>query len=331
VRYSDDFWRFSPRPADRTWETAYGHRLDRTALAAAMFREAGCKVTPTFIAVGYGDVDAGVPTLTRFGGVRLWISGEGLEALYDAADGTLSRGLSPVFGRAVWSVGVGPAPAVWIRDDDARSRLDLILTVEAPEDDEVEAWSGTGFFSATGSLCPYGEMVGLGNESTSYLSNVAGSVMTGTDVADHNVSVLDRGNVTGGFAFELSLDEPDDLGRTCLVVGDPSGGIVDRLPGDVHIYEEHRDSSVLLAARMGQKVVLRLNAGEREVFHLPAERTTENDLGRFSLTVETEGDWVTVTRKLEIGAGTVAPDQWPMLRELLLDETDPRNRTILLK
>jgi PHD/YefM family antitoxin component YafN of YafNO toxin-antitoxin module len=82
---------------------------------------------------------------------------------------------------------------------------------------------------------------------------------------------------------------------------------------------------------MGQTIVLRLKAGSHDVFHLPAPRTTENELGRFGLTVETEGDWVTVTRELDIAAGVVSPDQWPMLRALLLEETDARNRTILLK
>jgi hypothetical protein len=34
VHYDDRFWSFAPRPASRTWETAYGHGLDRAVLAA---------------------------------------------------------------------------------------------------------------------------------------------------------------------------------------------------------------------------------------------------------------------------------------------------------
>ena len=53
VHYPDRFWRFAPRPAARTWDTAYGHRLDRAVLVAALLRDAGFEVTPVFVGSGH--------------------------------------------------------------------------------------------------------------------------------------------------------------------------------------------------------------------------------------------------------------------------------------
>ena len=48
IHYDSRYWQFSPRPASRTFVTAYGHALDRAVLASAMFRKAGLKAEPVF-------------------------------------------------------------------------------------------------------------------------------------------------------------------------------------------------------------------------------------------------------------------------------------------
>ena len=108
VRYPDRFWAFSPRAAVRTWETAYGHRLDRAALAAALFREVGCDVVPVYTGAGLSErVPESVPSLTRFGGLSLWIEAEGLRALYDPASSRLTDGDRSLDARTVWRL-TGP-------------------------------------------------------------------------------------------------------------------------------------------------------------------------------------------------------------------------------
>jgi PHD/YefM family antitoxin component YafN of YafNO toxin-antitoxin module len=49
------------------------------------------------------------------------------------------------------------------------------------------------------------------------------------------------------------------------------------------------------------------------------------------LSVTEDDEWVTVTRELKLSTGSVPADQWPALRQLLLEEQDPENRTVLLK
>ena len=82
---------------------------------------------------------------------------------------------------------------------------------------------------------------------------------------------------------------------------------------------------------MSQRVVLRLEIGEGDPARIPEDVALDNAVGRFELTVERDGDWLTVIREIAIDVDTVPPADWPALRELLIEEVDPRNRTILLE
>ena len=146
VHYPDSFWEFSSRPASRTWETAYGHRLDRAVLGAALFWEAGCNASPAFRGRGFGGIDESVPGLARFEGMYLWIEGDGVEACYDPGQGSLVRGRSPFAGRAAWIPTKWNDPTTGFGDGRLESALRVVLTLEAGED----GWNGTGFVRATG-------------------------------------------------------------------------------------------------------------------------------------------------------------------------------------
>jgi len=102
IHYDTRHWSFSPRTASRTYETAYGHGLDRAVLAAALFREAGLGAEPLYRSIGVS-VDDEVPGLSRFESVALRVTGDGIDAYYDPVEGTLADGPSPTFGRAVWA------------------------------------------------------------------------------------------------------------------------------------------------------------------------------------------------------------------------------------
>ena len=328
VRYPERFWAFSPRPAWRTWETAYGHRLDRAVLAAALFREAGCTATPTFVGRGYREIDPAVPSLARFQGIALSVLGPGLAAIYDPVEGTLAHGKAPVWGRAVWRLddpSATPAP----RCRPGVSELELVLTVEP---DEEDGWTGTGFLRATNALSPYGRMIGLADEAKSYLGSLAECVIPGSEIIDWNVLVLEEEEVACGFSFSLELDEPDCEGRLHLVLASPAEGALGALPPNVHTYGERRRSSVRLVGPVTQTLTLRLKARDHELVYLPAPTTIENSVGSFVLTSD-DGDngQVTVTRTLAIRERTVEPARWPELRALLLEETDERNGLLLLE
>jgi hypothetical protein len=327
VDYDPRHWAASPRPAARTWETAYGHRLDRAVLAAALFREAGLEVSPCYRSRGRGTIDAGVPGLARFEGVSLLVRGDGLEAYYDPAAGAVADGAAPFFGRTVWVAGKGRTPEA-ARGGAAASAVRLTITLAPAEDG---GWTGTGFYDAGGAFSPHDEIAGLADEASGFLGGMVGAAVEGTEVTDLSFERLDADRTTAGFAVSLAAPEPDDRGRIKLTLGEPGGGLVAALPSDVRLFEERRASPVLLAGPLEQEVELRLELGDREVVFLPAERSIENAVGRFALTVERKDERVTVRRTLEVRMTAIGAAEWPLLRALLLEETDARSGVLYLK
>jgi len=332
VSYNGSYWRFAPRPASRTWETAYGHRLDRAVLAAALLREAGCVVATALRTAGRASVDEEVPALAWFGGLELMVEGEGV--VLDPASCALRHGSAHDLGRTVWRAGAEPAIVSW---PGIESSYELTLSLE-PDD---EGWSGAATLESSGALSAHPAATGLSGETESFIARVASSALGATS-EDLGLARFETSHVTAGFALSMDAPEPDDSGRTRLVIGDPAGGILSQLPGDVHSYVADRDSPVLLPGPIRQSVTLRLDPGDLEVVRLPDPTTTSNSLGEFLLEVEERDDGtLVVSRSLSIGEGAadsdsyngllIAPGDWPLMRELLLEESDPRHRTILLE
>ncbi|MCU0640399.1 MAG: DUF3857 and transglutaminase domain-containing protein, partial [Candidatus Krumholzibacteria bacterium] len=101
---------FSPRPAARVYETAYGDALDRAVLAAAMMRAAGLEARPVFRSAELGGVDAGVAGFSRFGEVFVCVTGDRFDAVYDPLESSLMTRPGMNWGRTVWKPGTGKAP-----------------------------------------------------------------------------------------------------------------------------------------------------------------------------------------------------------------------------
>jgi hypothetical protein len=347
VQYDDSFWRLRPRAAETTWQTAYGHRLDRAVLAAGMLREAGLRARPAYLSPGRGAIAADVPALSWFDGIVISVEGEGLLATFDPLSGRLSHGQTSFGGRTMWVAGAGGSPDVKSGAAGRRSDYELAVSIEPDED----AWSGTGLLSCSGALSAHASVVGLEGQAGDLLSRVARSVLDGATAEEVGLSELSENRVTAGFSLKLETPEPDDRGRTILVVGDPEGGVLASMPQDVHTYSEHRSSPVLLPGPVRQTVAFRLDPGEMEAVRVPEPASLTNDVGSFELSVERGGDGIiTVTRTLAVGTeradsggddGTrpgagytgleIRPEDWPSLRSLLLEESDPRHRTLMLR
>ena len=331
IHYDSGFWRFSPRSATRTWETAYGHGLDRAVLAAALFRAAGFSAGPVLRSAPSAAVDLDMPTLSHFGDIAILVEGLRLNAVFDPVEGSLEHANSWIYGKVVWRPDGGNElrfPGEGHDNPEFWSRNDLVLTLE-PGD--AEGWRGTGFLSADGVFCPYDEMAGLEGEALSYLNRFVQSVLPGAVVQGYNPEAFGSFHVTAGFEFTMKALEPDSRGRTCINAGKPMHGITDNLPSDVHLYDEQRSSPVLLSGKMHQNIELRIKTGNREIVYLPETQELENDVGRFTLTVENKDGWVTIGRELLLNKTTVQPEEWPGLRSLLLEDSDAAYRMILMK
>lgn len=329
IRYDEDWWWPMPRPAARTYATAYGHRLDRAVLAAALFREAGFEVWPVFRGEGYGDVNDGVPALEGLDGVAVWVSGRGVEAYYDPSSSDLHNGLAPIYGRAVWLPGVEDSPAVRWSGTGEASRMTVRLDLSY--DGAAEKWTGRGVLQATGGLCPYDRMAGLEDEARSTIEEIVGGLLPGAEVGGYNATTFDRFTVTAGFDFTAPAGERDDLGRVRLELGEPGEGIFDHLPGHVRLYEPERGSGVHLPGVMVQTVDLRLDAGGLELVRLPEESRVQTPMGSFTLTVDREEDTIHLVRSLSLGRAACSAEEWPNLRRLLLAEEDARGKVLLFR
>jgi len=324
------FWAFNPRAATRTWETAYGHGLDRAVLAASMFRHAGLEAGPVYRSITWNAVSMELPGMSGFGNMQVFVRGDRYQAIYDPEAGTLTDRVSAMYDGIVWSPGTGDGTP---RKPDAsgsaiESRFEVVLTLEPAADG---GWNGRGYIDAEGVFSPYGEMTGLDGEALAAIGQIAESVLPGAKVGGFNPEVFDRGRVTAGFDFGIVAGDPDGEGRTAVTTGNPAGGISSRLPADVHLYNEHRGSPVMLPGVMTQRVVIRIRIGERELAYLPEATGLSNSAGQYQLAAEHENGWITVERTLTLNAGTVEPGAWPELRALLLEDADSAGRTILFR
>jgi hypothetical protein len=322
-------WWPAPRTAARTWATAYGNRIDRAVLAAALFREVGLSAQPVFAGRPPADAERRVPNLAWAESLGLWVGGEGIQGYFDPVDARFSLGITRLIERGMWEPAIDREPYVPYPLGDAPSKLDLRLDLHFDED--AKAWKGTGVLTATGPLCPFDRMVGLGNESQEYLGELAASVLREAEVTGYNLLTFDPSHVTVGFAVEVPKGEPDALGRLRLEVADP--GEVSTVLGraNVHIQEETRESEVDLPTPIERRVELRLDPGELEVVFVPEARTLGNNAGRFALETDDEDGKVHLVRQLDLAKRRYAPGEWADLRALLLADGHEGSRLLLLK
>jgi hypothetical protein len=322
IHYSHPSWNFRPRTAVRTWDTAYGHALDRAVLLAGLLREAGFEITPVFVGAGHDLVAPGIPRLSGMGDLHLSIKGDPA-GLVDPDRGTLG-GQAPLIGTPLWRTDQYVEP--FLGNSQWPSRLEVTVTLEPGEDD---AWTGSGRYHAAGIFCPQGEMAGMGTGASDYLSRVIGGVVDGAKVDSSNPEIFHQHEVVFGFGFAWTRPDAEESGRTRLVLGVPGSGLMSQVHG-IHLYDVSRTSPLALPGPLEQVVKLRFAAGDSGAAHLPEARSLINEAGEFSVTASESDGWITLERRLTLTADSYPAEMWPQVRALLLEDTDPVNGTILL-
>jgi hypothetical protein len=82
---------------------------------------------------------------------------------------------------------------------------------------------------------------------------------------------------------------------------------------------------------MDQKIEFRLNLASWKAVFYPADQAIENAAGRFTVTSTVKDSQLVVIRELKLTKAVYKPEEWPLLRQLLLAENHEKNRTVLLK
>lgn len=329
INYPEHYWWPFPREAARTYATAYGHRLDRAVLAAALFNEAGFEARPVFLGSGFSPVDEGIPTLSRMDGPGIWISGQDIEAYYDPRNSVVTAGFARIYGRSIWRPGADDRPDVRLHGNNERSRMEV--RIDLTFDSGKDSLTGDGFIYATSYLNPYHRMEGLSAEAKEFLNSSASNIIDGIRVTEYNAIRFDLFNVTAGFKLALKKPEADDFERIPIIIGEPSNGLFEHLPDNVVMYEGERRAPVRLPCPLSQKVELRLDLNDFVPAYMPSDQAIENEAGSFRINTTAKGDRIIISRELNLDKILYPPEEWRALRTLLLADRHERNRTLLLR
>ncbi len=326
IGYDFRFWD-QPRPAVRTWETAYGHDLDRVALAAGTLRSLAViplgsgapdlTANPVFLGRGTVAVAPNVPRLSGAGDLALEITIPDDTRLLWTPDGVL-HGSAWAQGRPL------TAPAtqqpVFIPKTDADNLLAVDLTL-VPSEDEGWSWSGT--LSAQG-IFSFQNAVFTGKALAKAATSTLGDLLPEIDIDTCNPRKFAPLFVTVACSGELAEPDENDAGDLVLTVGDPGDGVLKRLPGDIHLYQSTRTAKALITP-MVQNIRVQMPLDGFEVLTLPAITNVANDAGRFMASGVVKDGNLFYKRSLMLsGQGT-----WPELRALLLEASDNVHRDIV--
>lgn len=316
IHVDDRWWAFTPRPATRTWETAYGHTLDRAALWAGLLKGEGWEVTALLADTPGAPAAPDLPHLAGRGKLLLQAFHPEDDALghglwyCDPADGTVHTG-DYLTGR----------PLLWLdtaAKPEKRLSFEAWLTLELSLAAGDSAWTGTGFAAGRGLLT-------FGHPAADAL--VAG-LLSGAKVSDVTATALDPTRSELRFDLSVPFAKADQDGRRTLVVGRPKGGLLDRLPGDCRLDDQNRATPVLLDCGWRQTVIVHLKPAAGARVARPADRTLTNAAGTFRLEVTEQDGWLTLRRDLALLPAAGQAGNWTALRALLLEEADPANGTV---
>lgn len=323
----------APRPAVRTWESGYGHALDRAVLAEALLGaiDGGRHVNSiALVRPGYGDVAPDLPRLTDVRGLRVPILTRGGVIDFDPETGML---LDAYAGPGI----VRQPELVMSRQNAGSFHLELSL------EHGTEGWEGSGL-AILFAECVDRMRFQTGAEPWSdYVEGLLTAILPGAHLTSTQPEMVANLMVRTRFAFTMDDPEADTEGRQRLVIGQPANGVLANLPHDIRPTDASRESPARLPFGAGQRIVLRIKAGGHEVIARPEERTIKNAAGTFILDTGEHGGWLEISRSIYLtpdGASwgsdeppviVHAPDAWPDLRALLLEELDPANGTLVLE
>lgn len=329
IDYPERFWTNSPRIAVQTFNTAYGHRLDRAILATALFGKMGFTAIPIYISVGPNDISSDLPSLGRMNRISLVISDNTFNSIYDPSSGALALGNTPFANRTIWLPGLDIRPR-FIRADTTDGN-DFYIRADIEFDSKNNVFKGTGYIHTGKMLNIYGDLAGVSGETKSYLGKVLSGLFGDAKITDFNPDKFDENEVSIGFAFEFKKPDLDDFDRLGLAIGEPIGGLIEHLPANVKLYDHYRTSGIYLPDKLMQKIEIRLKLDGLELVYFPEESAFINDCGSFKLMSEKNADRLILTRELELTQADYSADKWQSFRALLLNETNEKNKTVILK
>lgn len=319
VHQDDRFWTFRPRPAERTWETGYGHVLDIAALWTALLQDQGWRVTPVLADTPGAPAAPDLPHLAGRGKLLLHVGGA-TAWVCDPSDFSVHTPAILDGRPLLW---LGNEPKAEIRQATAN---DLVIELNLAAGDTT--WSGGGSARGRGRLSFTEPATTSTKGLADHAGALGGSLLAGAKVTAATSPAM--GSDLSAVRFDLGapLGKADADGRRKVVIGRPKGGLLDRLPGDCRLDDDARVTPVAGIDGFEQVVTVRLQFPRDAVVVRPADRAVANAAGTFLLATAEQDGVVTVRRELKLAPGAGAAANWPALRALLLEEADAANATL---
>ncbi len=313
----------APRTAADTFDTGYGHALDKAVLLQSMMNRAGLQ---TAIALGYPAVPGGldpslVPSLAllekpilrvEMGQNPLWLDPSA--PLSESSQKQLAglKGLPLVAGIGELHTLDYPGEDILGVELDVRVAKDLSLSGE-----------GSALFS--GRYSPYYAVQGSADGQKAVLSALLSSVLPGAEVAKFDVVRLEPGQVVIKTTF--TAPSPSASGAKALALGVPKPSL---LAGFANSHVSRRSLPTVLphAGREHVTVNLTLPEGLRPLY-VPASTKIENRAGSLHRSFQRSEKGLVFDWKAEIGGSVVAPDVYGDWKALFSAAQNPSGRTVV--
>lgn len=328
IKYDNRFWSILPRNAIKTFNTAYGHNLDRTILAMSLLQSSGFKVEPIFIVNYYGTDFVQLPTTATMQYLGLLLSKNDLKGYYNPYKGSIEPGTSVFNNRLSWIPSHDDNPVMRVKSSEFSS---ISIKFDLDYNKKDKKLEGNGVIYANNEFCPYKKMMGAGDETKSYLNRLVSSIIDKSKIENFNPLIFNEEEIKFAFEFEITKMETDSLGRFHLELGIPVGTIVDLIPDGIELYRQSNETVINFPGKLIQNIELKLNLDDVEIIYSPDDLSVTNDCGDYKLNVSKDENSLILSSELVTSKSNFKPKNWSNLRKLLLAETNEHNNTVIFK
>lgn len=303
-------WWLPIRPADRTFETSCGNRLDRAALAAAAFQAFGIDTELSLVPLGPRLVQ-GVPALVQF--KEIWWNAPTRILSVDRAEAapSLRAGQTEEVVRIRGgATDRQPLPPL-------RGSSSIVCRIVEEEDGSFRGQTSVRMGGAVCAAFPYGDLPNA-------LQSIADRWVEGAEIAGYEVQMAGPETLSVVYSWTgESFGESAGLGRRRFRIPSAPGVDAASLLSSRLLRRPTRETALMMPMELDEVVHLRLEPQpSTHLILVPKEVGIESSGAALERTVVSDGTVWEIERRLQIGKRRVDPDAYPGLRELLLERLE---------
>jgi len=310
------------RAAGRVYHTAYASPKDHAVLLLALCRRAGFKAWPVWTSDCNVQGDLGVESLLN----RLLVA-----VMLDHGQFLVDPG-QPLHRDLALSI---PPGRLFMPPKTGRpvNIMPLRLTVQgALSIDKDRAITGDVTVRHAGPGNPFLTLRGPGGRRDAHLGAVAAQLAPGGKASSHEFHELARHQCCYSMKVSAPALETRPNGSIRLALLQPINMVRAALPSIAMRPPSKRSSPVTIDHPISIKSRITIELPESlEVLYLPQSVQMINDLGSYVLTWKQEDRRLTYDVTIDLGKGFIRPEEYPTLRELMVQFIDEAASLLVLR